>query len=75
MDTLTRVIQCVEKFTEQEVTENSHIMNDLGLDSLDTVELVMALEDEFDIEISDGDASKTQVVGEIANLIDSGLSG
>lgn len=75
MDTLTRVIECVEKFTEQEVTENSHIMNDLGLDSLDTVELVMALEDEFDIEISDGDASKTQVVGEIANLIDSGLSG
>lgn len=73
-NTLTRVITCVEKFTEETVTEQSHIVNDLGLDSLDTVEFVMALEDEFNIEISDSDASSTQIVGEIAHLIDQGLS-
>jgi len=37
-------------------------MDDLGADSLDTVELVMALEEEFDIEISDEDAEKIQTV-------------
>lgn len=40
------------------MTESSHFVNDLGLDSLDTVELVMALEDEFALEITDVDAEK-----------------
>jgi acyl carrier protein len=42
----------------EKVTETSHFVNDLGLDSLDAVELVMALEDEFAIEIADNDAEK-----------------
>jgi acyl carrier protein len=47
---------------EGQVTTEASFMDDLGADSLDTVELVMALEEEFDIEISDEDAEKIQTV-------------
>ncbi len=47
---------------EDQVTAEASFMDDLGADSLDTVELVMALEEEFDIEISDEDAEKIQTV-------------
>jgi acyl carrier protein len=47
---------------EDQVTTEASFMDDLGADSLDTVELVMALEEEFDIEISDEDAEKIQTV-------------
>lgn len=47
---------------EEQVTDEASFMEDLGADSLDTVELVMALEEEFDIEISDEDAEKIQTV-------------
>ena len=47
---------------EEKVTNEASFIDDLGADSLDTVELVMALEEEFDIEISDEDAEKIQTV-------------
>ena len=47
---------------EDQVSNESSFMEDLGADSLDTVELVMALEEEFDIEIADEDAEKIQTV-------------
>lgn len=47
-----------------EVTEKAQFVQDLGADSLDTVELVMALEEEFDIEIPDEDAEKIKTVGD-----------
>ncbi len=47
---------------EDQVTAEASFMDDLGADSLDTVELVMALEEEFDVEISDEDAEKIQTV-------------
>ncbi len=47
---------------EDQVTVEASFMDDLGADSLDTVELVMALEEEFDVEISDEDAEKIQTV-------------
>ena len=49
---------------EEEVTPDASFVDDLGADSLDTVELVMAFEEEFDVEIPDEDAEKMRTVGE-----------
>ncbi len=49
---------------EAEVTDSASFIDNLGADSLDTVELVMAFEEEFDIEIPDEDAEKMTTVGE-----------
>lgn len=54
---------------EAQVTNEASFMDDLGADSLDTVELVMALEEEFDIEISDEDAEKIQSVQDAIDYI------
>ncbi len=54
---------------EDEVTPQSNFANDLGADSLDTVELVMALEEEFDIEIPDEAAEKITTVQEAVDYI------
>jgi len=54
---------------EAQVTLEASFMEDLGADSLDTVELVMALEEEFDIEISDEDAEKIQTVQDAVDYI------
>ncbi len=69
-----RVVECVSNYTEEAITAESHIIDDLGLDSLDTVELVMALEEEFDIEISDEHAAGIRIVGDIARLLEEGLA-
>ena len=55
----------------EEVTDGASFIEDLGADSLDTVELVMALEEEFGIEIPDEDAEKMQSVGEAIKYIES----
>lgn len=52
-----------------QVTLEASFMEDLGADSLDTVELVMALEEEFDVEISDEDAEKIQTVQDAVDYI------
>lgn len=52
-----------------QVTERAKFVDDLGADSLDTVELVMALEEEFSIEIPDEDAEKIVSVGDAINYI------
>ncbi len=54
-----------------EVTENASFVDDLGADSLDTVELVMALEEKFGLEIPDEDAEKIRTVGDAINYISS----
>ena len=52
-----------------EVKTEASFVNDLGADSLDTVELVMALEESFDMEIPDEDAEKIQTVGQAIDYI------
>ena len=56
---------------EEEVTVEASFVDNLGADSLDIVELVMALEEEFDIEITDEDAEKIRTVGEAIAYIQS----
>jgi len=54
----------------EEVTDQAKFVEDLGADSLDTVELVMALEEEFGVEIPDEDAEKMTTVGEAIKYIE-----
>ena len=54
---------------EEEVNMESSFIDDLGADSLDIVELIMALEEEFDIEIPDSEAEKIACVGDAVNYI------
>ncbi|MGI9347758.1 MAG: acyl carrier protein [Gammaproteobacteria bacterium] len=56
---------------EAKITMESKFMDDLGADSLDTVELVMSLEDEFDCEIPDEEAEKIVSVADALNYIES----
>ena len=56
---------------ETKVTEEANFIDDLGADSLDTVELVMAFEEEFGSEISDSDAEKILTVGDAIKFIES----
>ena len=58
----------------EEVTEQAKFVDDLGADSLDTVELVMALEEEFGVEIPDEDAEKITTVGEAIKYIEEKLA-
>lgn len=53
----------------EKVNVNSSFIDDLGADSLDTVELVMAFEEEFDLEISDDDAQKMQTVNDVIEYL------
>ena len=54
---------------ENSVTTEASFIDDLGADSLDIVELIMALEEEFDIEIPDADAEKVVTVGDVVDYI------
>ena len=59
---------------EAAITDKAHFVNDLGADSLDQVELVMALEEEFGNEIPEDDAEKLQTVGSVIEYVEKNLS-
>ncbi|GGN90627.1 MULTISPECIES: acyl carrier protein [Saccharibacillus] len=68
---VTRIVVDRLGADEAEVTPTASFKEDLGADSLDVVELVMELEDEFDMEISDEDAEKITTVGDVVSYIQS----
>ncbi|MFC4387367.1 acyl carrier protein [Gracilibacillus marinus] len=73
-DTFEKVKQIVVDHLdveEEKVTLEASFKDDLEADSLDVVELVMELEDEFDLEIADEDAEKIATVGDAVNYIES----
>ena len=55
----------------EQVTPEANFVEDLGADSLDTVELIMAFEEEFDVEIPDTDAEKIKTVQDVMDYIES----
>ena len=71
-DVLARVKKMVVEHLdveEDKVTDKAHFIDDLGADSLDTVELVMAFEEDFDIEIPEDAAEHLQTVGDAVKFI------
>lgn len=54
---------------EDDITMDSKIADDLGADSLDVVDLIMAIEDEFEVEIPDEDIENIKTVGDVVNYI------
>ncbi|MCL6518833.1 MAG: acyl carrier protein [Armatimonadota bacterium] len=73
MSTFDRVKKVVVEqldVNEEEVTEDASFVDDLGADSLDVVELVMGLEEEFDLEIPDEDAEKIVTVADAVKYIE-----
>ncbi len=67
---VTDVIVAQLEVKAEDVKPESEFGNDLGADSLDRVELVMALEDEFDVEILDSDAEKFQKVSDVVAFLE-----
>ncbi|XP_072960214.1 acyl carrier protein 2, mitochondrial-like [Typha angustifolia] len=61
-DRIVTVVKNFQKVEPSKVTPNAHFQKDLGLDSLDTVEIVMALEEEFGFEIPDNEADKIESI-------------
>lgn len=55
---------------EEEINMDSDLSEDLGADSLDAIELIMAIEEEFDIEIADSEATKIKSVSDIVNYLE-----
>ena len=58
---------------ENEITEETSLVDDLGADSMDSLDITMALEEEFDIEIPDEDAEELKTVGDIVNYIEANI--
>lgn len=73
MKTYERVIEIILEnlgVDESELTENTNLVEDLGIDSLDMVELAMQLEDEFDMDIEDEEMEKLQTLKDIVEYIE-----
>lgn len=71
IDKVKKIISNQLNIAESKITEGSRLIEDLGADSLDTVELLMAFEEEFGISIPDEEAMNMKTIKDIVDLIDS----
>ncbi len=73
LDTLKNILETQLDVDPSTVTENTSIIDDLGADSLDIVELMMSVEEEFQITVSDSDAHLFKTVGDVVNYIEANM--
>ncbi|MFL2912442.1 MAG: acyl carrier protein [Opitutales bacterium] len=73
-DRVKKIIISQLNVSEEQVTPEASFIDDLGADSLDQVELVMALEEEFGNDIPEDEAEKLQTVGSVISYVESNLS-
>ena len=71
IDKVKKLISTQLNVAESKITEDARLVEDLGADSLDTIELLMAFEEEFGISIPDEEAMNMKTIKDIVNLIDS----
>lgn len=71
LDKLKSILEAQLDIDPATITEDTNIIDDLGADSLDIVELMMSVEEEFQFEIKDADVHSFKTVGDVANYIES----
>jgi len=69
-DRIKKIIVDLLGVDESKITENSSFFDDLGADSLDIIELILEIEEEFNIEIPDKEAEKIKTVGDVVKYLD-----
>ncbi|MGN0702102.1 MAG: acyl carrier protein [Lentihominibacter sp.] len=73
LDTIKGMIIEQLGVSEDELQLDTNLMKDLEADSLDAVEIIMAIEDEYDIEIPDEDAERFQTIGDIVSYVEKAI--
>ncbi len=73
LDTLRNILETQLDVDPASITEETNIVEDLGADSLDIVELMMSVEEEFQITISDSDAHLFKTIGDVVNYIEANV--
>ncbi|MCR5235384.1 MAG: acyl carrier protein [Lachnospiraceae bacterium] len=74
LEKLKKIIAEVLNVDENEITEDTRFTDDLGADSLDVFQIIMGIEETFDVEISNEDAEKIVTVGDVVEQIKNALS-
>ena len=70
LDKIKSILSSQFGIDEDQITENTDIVNDLGADSLDVVEMMMSVEDEFGLMIEDEEIAEMRTVGDVVNYIE-----
>lgn len=73
LDKIKSILSSQFGIDEDQITENTDVVNDLGADSLDVVEMLMSVEDEFGLMIEDEEIAEMKTVGDVVNYIENHL--
>lgn len=74
LDKIKSILSLQFGIDEDQITENTDVVNDLGADSLDVVEMLMSVEDEFGLMIEDEEIAEMKTVGDVVNYIENHLN-